>query len=72
VRALEYMILSFKVYFASRTQMSIRSSGTEVFLLGTGVEPAMETFGAGNSFERIQGEKSGFQGAKVNGVPHFI
>jgi hypothetical protein len=72
VRALEYMILSFKVYLASRTQMSIRSSGTEVFLLGTSVEPAMEMFGAGNSFERIQGEKRGFQGVKVNGVPHFI
>jgi hypothetical protein len=72
VRALEYMTLSFKVYLAARTQMSIRSSGTDVSLLDTGVEPAMETFGARNSFERIQSEESRFQGAKVHGVPNFI
>jgi hypothetical protein len=72
VRALEYMILSFKVYLALRTQMSIRSSGTNVFLSGAGVEPAMETFGAENLFERIQSEESGFQGAQVHGVPNFI
>jgi hypothetical protein len=59
------MILSFKVYLALRTQMSIHSSGTNVFLLGTGVEPAMEMFGAGNSFERIQSKESGFQGANI-------
>ena len=52
--------------------MCIRSSGTDVFLLGTGVEPAMEMFGAGNLFKRIQSEESGFQGAKVHGVPNFI
>ena len=72
VRALEYVILSFKVELAARTQMCIRSSGTDVFLLGASVEPAMDTFGAGDSFERIQSEEGRFQDAKVHGVPNLI
>ena len=52
--------------------MCIRSSGTDVFLLGASVEPAMDTFGAGDSFERIQSDESRFQGVKVHGVPNFI
>ena len=52
--------------------MCICSSGTEVFLLGTSVEPAMDTFVAGNSFERIQSEEGRFQGAQVHDVPNFI
>jgi hypothetical protein len=53
VGALENMFLSFKTELAARTQMGIRSSGTDMFLLGTCVEPAMETFRTGDSCIRI-------------------
>ena len=58
--ALEDVVLGFKMELAARTEMSIDCCGTNMFLLGTSVEPAVDTFGAGDPFDRVQSEEGRF------------
>jgi hypothetical protein len=54
VRTLEDVVLGFEMELAARTEMSVDCCGTNMFLLGTSVEPAMETFRARDPFDRVQ------------------
>jgi hypothetical protein len=69
VGALKYMVLSFKMKFAMRTQMGIQGSRGDVLLLGTSVDPAVNVFGAGDMFEGVQGEEGRLEGFLVQRVP---
>ena len=66
------MFLGFRDSVTPGALVGIGSLGADVLFLGTGIKPAMNRLGAGNTFERIKSKKSRLESSKVQRLPDNI